>query len=146
MEPGSSSGTCTTWRHSLVNPSRVVSRPTHGHGSRYRPVICLLWNPSFTLTNQRLRPVAYRGSPAPGGQCLHRRPPPPQELAPPPCHIGLHGWRLRGWVRVTMCAMSQTPCTRGQSPCTSEPRCYVPLLSHHVPCPYMTKLLCRKDN
>ena len=29
----------------------------------------------------------------PGGQCLHRRPPPPQ-LAPP-CSIGLHGWRLR---------------------------------------------------
>ena len=42
--------------------------------------------------------VAYRGSPAPGGQCLHRRPPPPpRELAPPPpCRIGLHGWRLRG--------------------------------------------------
>ena len=24
------------------------------------------------------QPVAYRGSPAPGGQCLHRRPPPPR--------------------------------------------------------------------
>ena len=25
--------------------------------------------------------VAYRGSPAPGGQCSHRRPPPPKNLA-----------------------------------------------------------------
>ena len=33
-------------------------------------------------------------------------------------------------------AMSQTPCTRGQSPCSSELRRHVPLLSHHVPCPY----------
>ena len=33
--------------------------------------------------------VAYRGSPAPGGQCLHR--PPPRISTP--CHIGLHGWR-----------------------------------------------------
>ena len=31
--------------------------------------------------------MAYRGSPAPGGQCLHRRPP---RISTP---IGLHGWR-----------------------------------------------------
>ena len=42
--------------------------------------------------------VAYRGSPAPGDQCLHRRPPPPPRISTPPpsCHIGLHGWRLWG--------------------------------------------------
>ena len=41
--------------------------------------------------------MAYRGSPAPGGQCLHRRPPPPPRIStPPPCHIDLHGWRLWG--------------------------------------------------
>ena len=84
------------------NPPPFVCFPHHCMPTMSRRPVRIRWNGSFSIElvdlvkhykAQRfgLGPVAYRGSPAPGGQCLDRRPPPTHlELAPPPpCHIGL---------------------------------------------------------